>query len=45
MFGLILFSIFINDLGIDTQAETHLFADDTIIYTVAPSTAQAVKEV
>lgn len=33
--GQILFSIFINDLGKDIQAKTHLYADD-IIYTHSP---------
>lgn len=36
-----LLSIFINDLGEDVQAHLHLHADDTIIYTFAPSAVQA----
>lgn len=34
----ILFSIYINDLGVGLDpAKVHFYADDTIIYTVAPS--------
>lgn len=40
-----LFSIFINDLGKSLKsAKVHLYADDTVIYTEAPSPAQAVKD-
>lgn len=35
--GPILFSIFINDLGKGIQEKIHLNADDTLIYTHAPS--------
>lgn len=36
--GPILFSIYINDLGVGLNpAKVHLYADDTIIYTIAPS--------
>ncbi len=34
--GPVLFSIYINDLGKDIQAKKHFYADDTIIYTLAP---------
>lgn len=40
----ILFSIFINDLGNGiSPAHFHLYADDTIIYTMAPSLNQALE--
>ncbi len=42
--GPILFSIYINDLGKDIQAKKHFYADDTIIYTLAPCITLAVKE-
>ena len=42
--GPILFSIFINDLGKDIQAKIHVYADDTVIYTHAPSIVGAVQE-
>lgn len=41
----ILFSIFINDLGKDLHpAKLHLYADDTVAYSIAPSVGQAVEE-
>ena len=41
----VLFSIFINDLGNGMQpAKLHLYADDTVIYSCAPSLVQAVDE-
>lgn len=42
--GAILFSVYISDLGKDIQAKKHFYADDTIIYALAPSITQAVKE-
>lgn len=38
----ILLSIFIKDFGKDTQANLHLYVDDTIICTSAPSAAQVI---
>ena len=41
----VLFSICIHDLGRGMQpAELYLYADDTVIYSCAPSLVQAVEE-
>lgn len=41
----ILFSIFINDFGKDMHtAKLHLYADDTVIYSVASSVNQAIDD-
>lgn len=43
MLASVLFSIFINDLGLGVDsANRHLYADDTIIYTAASSLNQAL---
>lgn len=42
--ALILFYIFINDLGKEILTKLHLYADDTIVYASAPSAAQAIEE-
>lgn len=41
----LLYCVFINDLGNDIQAEVHLYADDTIVYTPATSVTQAIEKI
>ena len=45
MLGLVLFTIYVNNIGLSvSNCKLHLSVDDTVVYTVAPSVDKALSE-